>query len=486
MRCPRCGHEQPDAPECVACGVIVQKALAAAARGAGPPSVGVPTARRPPAGIAAPPATAQHEAGAPLTSPPPGPSPAAAAVTAASDAVHRLRGAVGDLRATRKGAVTLSPSSRAQLLRELGEMTSQGVPLPRAVAALAGAMRKGERAKALSALSASLERGDALAEALQVAGFDPLEVALVRSAEQSGAVGPAMVALARRLQQTIEIGQQIRAGLGQPLMLALSGAALLPAPRAIADGFGAWAAAAAIGVIAVLALAGVVLFGAPWLMRAPAARARLLAIGAALPVVAGWLSHRRFSLLFGALAPAIQAGIPLDDALTLAGDAIGEPSTALTARAVGAEVRRQGGLAEAARKLPGIDEETLGRLATAELTGDLAGVCQERASTFAVRHVASMAAAARALRFAVATAVTVSIAISIVGQMSKMIGDPMAMLPAGERGSLERELQRAMPQMGSGLLGSPSGGGAAPAIDEADLLDPEGAARRQRKRAGRP
>ncbi len=485
MRCPRCNYEQPDAAECAACGVIVQKALAAAARGGGASGAPASVARRQPSGNGDQPAPAAAEVSAAVPPPPPGPSAAAAAVQKASDAVHRLRGAMVDMRATGSGVATLSPVSRAQLLRELGEMTSQGVPLPRAVSALAGAMRRGERAKALTALAASLQRGDSLAAALQMAGFDPLEVALVRSAELSGSVGPALVALARRLQHAIEIGQQIRAGLGQPLMLALSGAALLPAPRAIADGFGAWAAAAAIGVIAVFVVAGVLLFGAPWLMRAPAARARLLAIGAALPIVGGWISHRRYSLLFGALAPALQAGIALDDALTIAGEAVGEPTTALTARAVGAEVRRQGGLAEAARKLPGVDEETLGRLATAELTGDLAGVCQERATTFAQRHIASMAAAARALRFGVATAVTVAIAISIVGQLGKMIGDPMAMLPAGERGSLERELQRAMPQLGSGILGAP-GAGAAPAIDEADLLDPDGAARRRRKRSAAP
>ena len=366
----------------------------------------------------------------------------------------------------------LSRSTRHILLRELGEMISQGVPLSQALASLEGAFRRGERARATRAIGAALLAGGSLADALQSAGFDPVEVALVHAAERSGSLGAALSRLASRLEVEQSVAAEIRDGLLQPMGMLLSAAVLLPAPLAIEHGFGAWFAAAAAGVLGVVAVVAALALGLPRLWTRPALRGRILGLAEVVPGLSALVRRRRFALLFGVLAPALEAGVPLDEALLLAADAVAEPRVADAIAGLAARVRTVGGLAEGARSLPGIDEETLGRLATGELGGGLAAVATERAATFTRRHAEALRGSAKALRTLLSALVMIAVSAAIAAQFGKMLGDPMSMMPAAERGDLERELNRAMPQLQGGL-GIPG-------------LDDAGVDKAKRKKAQRP
>lgn len=450
MRCPRCGVEQPDAAECVSCGVIVAKVLARQSSAAA---------------TSAPPAAAAGR----VTQPAPTTKPGIAAIPGVA-AMPGLA-ATPDPPRPRKRA-PLARATRHILLRELGEMVSQGVPLTQALASLEGAFRRGERARVTRDLAAALGRGGSLADAIDHAGFDRVEVALVRAAERSGALGPALARLAARLEVEQEVAAEIRDGLRQPVGMVLSAAVLLPAPIAIEHGFGAWFVAAATGVVVVVALGLAVVFGLPVLWQRPGLRGRLLALAEYLPGISTLVRRRRYALLFGVLAPALEAGVPLDEALLLGADAVAEPLVTDAIAGLAARVRSVGGLAEGARTLPGIDEETLGRLATGELGGGLAAVATERAATFTRRHAEALRVGARTLRTLLSALVMIAVSAAVATQLGKMVGDPMSMMPSSERRALEQELQRAMPQL--------QGAGVLPGLDGLDVDKP------RRNKAKRP
>lgn len=431
MRCPRCGVDQAEAAECIACGVIVAKARARHAE----PKVEARTA----------PAAADTAANA-------------AAHPTAANAAARTTAAVASTVAratTTPRSAALGRSTRHVLMRELGEMVSQGVPLGQALSSLEGAFRRGERARAVRRLAASIQAGGSLADALDAAGFDLVEVALVRAAERSGSLGAALARLAARLEVEQAVAAEIRDGLLQPLGMLLSAALLLPAPLAIERGFAAWFGAAAIGVVAVLGGVATLAIGLPRLWRIPRWRGRILALADPLPGIGGLVRRRRYALLFGVLAPALEAGVPLDEALLLGADAVAEPRVADAIAGLAVRVRTVGGLAEGARALPGIDEETLGRLATGELGGGLAAVANERAATFTRRHADALRIGAKTLRTVLSALVMIAVSAAIATQLGKMIGDPMSMMPSSERSLLEQELNRAMPQLhgGAGIPG---------------------------------
>ena len=396
MRCPRCAHEQPEAAECRACGVVVAKARAAVERRAAKPPAASATPRP-----SEPPRAAQPRA--------------------------------------------LSASTRQMVLRELAEMLDRGVPLPTALAALEPAMRRGEARRALAMLREAQADGRPLSEALAEAGADPVETALVRAAEATGRLGPTLRGLAGRLRREHEQLSGLRVALLQPFGLALAATVLLPVPLAVQRGLASYLGVAALGAGSVVVAAAALLFGLPAMLRRPGLRARWLAIGAALPGFGRVVRLRRMALFFGALGPGLEAGLLLDEALTLAAEATTEPGTQRTTAAIVETLRREGGLARAMGRLPGIDEETLARLAGGEASGGLADVAVERAETFAERHDVALRRTLSVVRMVAAGIVTLLVAAAITAQAAKIMGDPMSMMPDADRSALERELERAMP-----------------------------------------
>lgn len=324
-------------------------------------------------------------------------------------------------------------------------MLDRGVALPAALAALQPALRRGEPAQALTGLIAAVDRGATLSRGLADVGADPLEVAMVEAAETTGHLGPALRSLAEGLRREQEILGKLRGALMQPVLLAASAAVLLPAPTAVQNGIPSYLATAGLGLFLVAVVAVALLVGVPTILRHPRARGPVLRIFGAIPGFAQLVRLRRMSLLFGTLGPALEAGLPLDRALALAGDATLEAETIAACDRIRAEVRTRGGLAGAAATLPGIDQESLARLAGGEASGALAEVAQERAATFATRHHAAMQRTATVVRMVGAGIVTLAVAAAITMQLGKVVSDPMSMLPESERHELERELERALP-----------------------------------------
>ncbi len=408
MQCPRCGQSQPPADECNSCGVIIAKALRA---------------------TAAPRAGAHASAAGQATSAPKQPRAGTAGSTLASPR-------------------PLTARVRLLLLRELGVMMTRGVDLREALEALKPALRRGAASRGLASLRASIDRGATLSAALGEAGADPVEVALIEASEQSGHVGAALGRLAARLQIEIDTISGLRRAMIQPMLLALSAAVLLPAPLAVQESIPAFLRVAALGVAAVIAIAIAVGWGLPRLLRRPAWRGALLALAVWVPGLAQLVRLRRMALLFGAFGPALDAGLPLDLALELAGRATAEPRVERAIAAVRDQVRHHGGLAAAFMLIPGIDEASLARLASGEISGALAEVTLERADTFAHQLSAATASAATVLRIIAGGIVTIIVAVGVMTQMSKAISDPFSMMPAAQRSELERELERAMPHKG--------------------------------------
>ncbi len=420
MICPRCGADQPQAPECAHCGILIAKYLARALRPAETPPA--------PAAADAPPrpTTAKTTpAEPPIAAPPAGPPAAAAAAP---------------------GQVWLTAEQKRLLFVNLDRLLSASVPLPEAME-LAGQAVGRPATKPLRQLAGALQaHGDLLAELRRYPGLmDPVETALVATALQAGTL-PAMCGrLARRQQHAAELSARLRGGLVYPALVLASSAVLTPLPLAFSQGVGAFLAAAAFNLGALVASAAAARWAWRRLQRSESAWA-MAAFAEAIPGLRRAVHARRWALWFEVLGLTAQAGVPLTEGLRLAGAATGEPAGVRNSAGVATRLSH-GTLSQALASCDGVPERAGGALRAAERSGHLADACSElgqEAHAAYARHLGWMVAA---LRTAAMAAVALWVAWSVVQQMSGLIGDPLSALPGPAGEELRRELERAMPKL---------------------------------------
>lgn len=345
-----------------------------------------------------------------------------------------------------RGGALLPTASRELLLRELARMAGHGVPLDEALHTLAQSRRQRER-DALGAIGKALRDGAPLSRAFGAAspGFDPIEIALIEAAEATGALPAMLTRLADGLALHEEVRRDIRRGVAWPLFVAASAVVLLPFPTLITHGVGAFLTEAAGYLFGLVLPAVLVVVGGPRLLARPDVRDRLIPLAERVPGVRRWVRSRRYSLFFDVLAASLGCGLPLPGALRLSGRATDEHATQKAVERVIVGIDRGEGLARAVRRLPGIDDTSLTRLATGEKTGDLAAAAATQAALFRDVWTDTTRRGAMIARGLLSTLITLAVALALFSQMQRVYTNPLSMLPESERKALERDLGRSLP-----------------------------------------
>ncbi len=244
--------------------------------------------------------------------------------------------------------------------QELAVLLGAGIPLLEALVTLREKEASARIAAALDAVTAGLQRGEALSVALAArpAEFDPLFVAVVASAERTGQLREALAAHAGYLAWVDELRGKLLGASLYPMMLLVAGTSVLvflltfvvPRFAGLLEGVGGDMPAASrllielghttgahpvVTVLVVVALlaAPVLAFGHPPLREA---------VGAALwqvPVLGEKLRLLALARLYRTLGMLLNAGVPVVTALGHAGGVIAPRLRAALAAATQAVAR---------------------------------------------------------------------------------------------------------------------------------------------------
>jgi general secretion pathway protein F len=117
-------------------------------------------------------------------------------------------------------SIVLKPRQQLQLVRQLGQMVSAGLPLDRAMSIVASGDGTPAVAAAAGAISTALRRGAAPSIAFGEAGaFDGAFLAMIKSGESSGQLGATLVEIERLMSVQQQLKNRIRSALLYPAIL---------------------------------------------------------------------------------------------------------------------------------------------------------------------------------------------------------------------------------------------------------------------------
>lgn len=333
--------------------------------------------------------------------------------------------------------------------RELGSLLAAGTPLDEALETVARVVRRGSLADAIATLRQKTRAGVPLHTAMASlpSAFDTVEVALLEAAATTGHLAPVCTELGERIAVVAEERSKILSGLAYPILLGLSACFLLPVPLVATESVAAFGVAVGTNLAIYLAALVALFVGIPRLLQSPSIRPKVLFILEKTPIVKGVVRDRRYMFVYGTLAATLRAGLPLPHGLALAGRTSGEDDVQDAAAVAVRTLDEGGGFADAIAKFPGVEDEAIGLFASAEKTGGLDIAMQRQADRHTKRYQKSIVVLGQVARFGGSMLVAAVIAMSVAGQFTKMLSDPLSMVPAGQRSELERELQRASPQL---------------------------------------
>lgn len=411
MRCPKCGAQQPDAEECVRCGVVFAK-LKPRAPTVAPPGA-TPTAPQPAASV-----------------PPP---------KALGGAWHRAR--------EWWRTATPDTAQRMTFFSQMARLTAANVPVPEALAHVGAILGARTLGRAAHVMRTEIAAGGRLSEAMARRPwlFDGLEVALIECVEPTGRLHVACAQLQGRLESRKEVQQALITSFGYPLLVALTACVTLPVPRYLTAGAAAYAASLAGNLLILGAIVGALFFLLPAIARHPNVSPYLLQWGARVPIAGDLIIKRRFWLVFDAMTRALGAGIAPRESLRLATSASGEPGVA-EAGALATEAFRAGEtFAGAFRLLPGIDRETLAVLAAAERSAALRQTFEEQAGEKRAAYSRQLGAVRTIIRVGMSTALALVIGYDLIQQIRSGLADPLASLSAEDRSEAARAFKQLAP-----------------------------------------
>lgn len=408
MICPRCQANQPEAAECMFCGVVIAKAKAPVEA----KSVVEKTA--PPQPVVPQPAPVAKQR-------PPLPS-------------------------TKTATVWLSARDRQQMFVQLERMARSGVPLPEALEH-AAAVIGGKGGAALMTLAQRLAAGgELLGEMQRLPGhFDAIDLAMIEAAQHTGKLPEVATRLAARHAHAADLRTQLLGSLSYPAFLVISSGLLSPVQLLFTQGIGAYLADVSVSVGIMLACGLGAYVGLQKLQRSPRLWDGLGRLEPA-PGMGFLLRARRYSLVFDVLAMSLQAGLPLGRALELAGAAPGE---AVTARAMQKTLQslRTLSLSDSVPQWPAPPPKTKERVAAAERSGHLPEIFGELAGEARERLTVGLKRATQLLRGLI-TAVAIGVVVwSLISQVTKMVSDPFSAIPGEEGEQLRRELEQTLPSL---------------------------------------
>ncbi len=327
-------------------------------------------------------------------------------------------------------------------------MASAGTPLDEGLDALGQALGGGD-GRALAAAALAVRGGASMSETLpRCLGLDDVERALLVTADRAGRWPTLLERLAERSETLVDVRGKLLSALAWPALTLLMAAAMIPFPELIKHGVGAYIAGVTAWVGGIGA-AGVALFvGAPALWRVPAFRGGALAVAGLVPGLSRLANARRLSLLFGALGPALDAGLPIGEALALSGKATGEPRVGARLSAMGPALQDGGDLVQLLAGVPGMDPGSRARVASGVRTGRLADACLRLARDHAEASRRATEVFGAFVRFGLTLLVSMAVAGALMEQMQQLLTNPLSMVPGAEGDELQRELRKVLPSLG--------------------------------------
>lgn len=320
MRCPRCGLDQPPAPDCAQCGVVFARLERPRPD---PPKRKAPIAPRPSV--------------APR---------------------HSLFGARMTLR------------QHALLYDQLSRLLGAGVPVADGLDTIASVSGRGALTSVCLGLSASLRVGTGLGRSFaERPEIPPAEAALIAAGERVGSLPATFQALARRRERLVTLRGRLLTMLAYPLFLSVISVGILAIPTWLLQGRTAFAVQVGTGLSGLALLVGFVAFVLPRLLGLPAVqrvgrrilwRTPLLGGLYRLAVRTTWAEHLRASL---------DAGIVGSMALVDAARATGDPDALIAMERAGRAVEEGSSIAEALRAQRFLSAQDLVILTSAETSG---------------------------------------------------------------------------------------------------------------------
>ncbi|HTY86800.1 MAG TPA: type II secretion system F family protein [Candidatus Acidoferrum sp.] len=273
----------------------------------------------------------------------------------------------------------LSPrqfTQRAELYQQLGQLTSAGIPLLRALEQIQRTPPAAAYRRPLQQLLGELAKGETVAESLRRLDWLPaFDVALIGAGEQSGRLDASFRALSEYYNERARLIQQVISQLIYPVVLIHLAAFifLIVLPFA-ASQFGAslsflFARAALVlaplyGAVAILIYATQSKHGENW-------RAVIESILHAVPILGTARRYLALARLAAALEALISAGINIFEAWDMAATASGSPALRRAVAAWKPRVTAGQMPSEAVRRCPLFPESFANLYASGEISGKL-------------------------------------------------------------------------------------------------------------------
>ncbi len=334
------------------------------------------------------------------------------------------------------GRVRPSAQQRRLLLESLASSLEAGLAADSALHTWARVQPAGApAARAATAAAERLAEGATLHEALADAGLaDRSQAALIRAAERAGHVPATLQEVATEIRAARQQLRALAGALAYPVFLLLVALVVLPLPTLVTEGLGAYLGT----VLPPLVVAGGVAAALVWAVRTGRlTAARLLAPTRRLPVLSGFHREVAAGRTCRVLGRTLAAGLPADDALAAAGEALPYPDQRLAMERSRRAVAGGASLTDALQRAALLPPDTLAAVATAEAAGSLDRVLAERADT----HRDASVRRARAIGAGLAALVGLGV---MVGLAAAILMRYLALLPGLGGEALPPELRDVM------------------------------------------
>jgi len=336
------------------------------------------------------------------------------------------------------------PSRRRAFYLALERGLRSGVPIVahlNSMAAMSGGRQNIQIRKMIDVLSS----GGLLHQAALAAGplFPGPAPALICAAERTGEVADALKRLSESLTFEIKVRRRVLAGLAYPLVLLLSAAFILPLPKLVSCGSGAYLGAATRTLIPLFVL--LLLLGAArlaLLLPGPALVAGRLR--EALPILGRAFRSKALAVTLSTLGQGLEAGLSLFEALSIARMAAGSASMTRLCDDALMSIRNGAELATAFGSARAIPDEIAVVLATGEKTGRL----PEALATTSRELFASYT---RRIQAAVVVAGAVLTGVVMIWAAFTIISTFSSVLNIGGAGGFNPQIQHEIPGLFQGL-----------------------------------
>lgn len=314
--------------------------------------------------------------------------------------------------------MAMQPKLLIQVLTRIAACVNAGLPWHAAVTGMAGADLD---AATRAAFEEDAREGTPLSASLSRLGIiDDVDAALLVAGERTGHFDAAVADLVASANRRIQQRRALTSLLAYPAFLVIFALLVLPLPLAFTCGPGAWAARALPPVMILVGTAIGWTFVWPRLPASSPVRRWVATVAAYTPLVASAVEAASRARFTGLLARAVDAGLGLREALTLASRGVGPGfSLPLPSRLVA--VAERSGLAGALAETRLFGPHELAIIANAEQTGRVVDALKQLEAESWERSVARTKTTIAALGAIVFAVVTVAIGISIVRGFAQVL-----------------------------------------------------------------